>query len=313
MPVDKSKMQQSEPNNISSSESSWLNTAGYYLGLCKLNVVALLIFSAVVGMLLAVEAKLPPLDLLIYATIGIGLASASAAAINQCIEYKTDLLMGRTKKRPLAMGKISLREAIIFAGSLMIISMLVLVFLVNMLTAVLTLISLIGYAGIYTAYLKKATPQNIVIGGIAGAAPPVLGWCAMTGSVHPYALLLTLIIFVWTPPHFWPLAIAKREEYKAIGMPMLPVTHGVEFTRLQILLYSILLFVVTLLPYLTGMSGLIYLAVAIPLGVVFIYFAILMMYRKDDKTAMQTFGFSIVYLMLLFTGLLVDHYIPIAW
>jgi protoheme IX farnesyltransferase len=251
----------------------------------------------------------PPFDLLIYATIGIGLASSSAAAINQCIEYKSDVNMDRTKNRPLADGRVTIKQAVSFALFLMVISMLVLVFLVNTLTAVLTMISLVGYAIIYTAYLKHATPQNIVIGGIAGAAPPVLGWCAMTGAVHPYALLLSLIIFVWTPPHFWPLAIAKREEYAKVGVPMLPVTHGVEFTRLHILLYAILLLLVTLLPYLTGMSGLIYLITAIVLGLGFIYFALLMMKNKDNKTAMQTFGFSIVYLMVLFTALLIDHYV----
>ena len=307
MQVDESQMKKSE------SERGLLEVCKDYLGLCKLNVISLLVFSAIVGMLLAVDDGLPPLDLLVYATLGIGLASAAAAAMNQCIEHKEDVLMGRTKKRPLAMGKMTLSQAIAFAVILMIISMLVLALLVNMLTATLTLISLIGYAIIYTAYLKKATPQNIVIGGIAGAAPPVLGWCAMTGEVHPYALLLTLIIFVWTPPHFWPLAIAKREEYKTAGMPMLPVTHGVEFTRLQILLYTILLSVVTLFPYLTGMSHLIYLWIVIPLNAGFFYFVLLMMKRKDDKTAMQTFWFSINYLMILFAGLLIDHYIPLSF
>ncbi len=283
---------------------AWKN----YLGLCKLSVVALLIFSALVGMLLAVPA-LPPFALVCYATLGIGLASSSAAAINQCIEYKSDVSMDRTKNRPLADGRISIGQAVSFALLLMVLSMLVLVVLVNTLTAILTMLSLVGYAIIYTAYLKRMTPQNIVIGGIAGAAPPVLGWCAMTGEVHPYALLLSLIIFVWTPPHFWPLAIAKREEYKLADIPMLPVTHGVEFTRLHILLYSILLFIVTLLPYLTGMSGLIYLITAIILSSGFIYFAVLMMKNKDDKTAMKTFGFSIVYLMILFSALLIDHLI----
>lgn len=287
---------------------AWKN----YLGLCKLKVVSLLIFSALVGMLLAVPG-FPPLDLLIYATIGIGLASSSAAAINQCIEYKSDIHMDRTKNRPLADGRITIANAIAFAMFLMVISMLVLVFLVNTLTAVLTMISLVGYAIIYTAYLKKMTPQNIVIGGIAGAAPPVLGWCAMTGEVHPYSLLLSLIIFVWTPPHFWPLAIAKREEYAKADIPMLPVTHGVEFTRLHILLYAILLFIVTLLPYLTGMSSLIYLASAVILGGGFIYFVLLMMRNKDNKTAMKTFGFSIVYLMVLFTALLIDHYVMVRF
>lgn len=283
---------------------TWKN----YLGLCKLRVVSLLIFSAIVGMLLAVKG-LPPVDLLIYATLGIGLASSSAAAINQCIEYKTDVHMDRTKNRPLADGRISIKQAVSFALVLMVISMLILVLLVNTLTAVLTMLSLVGYAIIYTAYLKHVTPQNIVIGGIAGAAPPVLGWCAMTGEVHPYSLLLSLIIFVWTPPHFWPLAIAKREEYAKIGVPMLPVTHGVEFTRLHILLYAILLFIVTLLPYLTGMSGLTYLVAAMLLGLGFIYFALLMMKNKDNKTAMKTFGFSIIYLMILFSALLIDHYL----
>ncbi len=287
------------------SSPAWKN----YLGLCKLRVVALLIFSALVGMLLAVPT-LPAFDLVLYATLGIGLASSSAAAINQCIEYKSDLNMDRTKNRPLADGRISIQQAVSFALLLMVLSMVVLVFLVNTLTAILTMLSLVGYAIIYTAYLKRMTPQNIVIGGIAGAAPPVLGWCAMTGEVHPYALLLSLIIFVWTPPHFWPLAIAKREEYKLADIPMLPVTHGVEFTRLHILLYSILLFIVTLLPYLTGMSGLVYLITAVILSSSFIYFAILMMQNKDDKTAMKTFVFSIIYLMILFAGLLVDHYIP---
>jgi protoheme IX farnesyltransferase len=188
--------------------------------------------------------------------------------------------------------------------------MLILGFLVNLLTAFLTFLSLIGYAVIYTVYLKRMTPQNIVIGGAAGAAPPVLGWCAMTGEVHPFALLLFLIVFIWTPPHFWALAIARRDEYAKISIPMLPVTHGVEFTRLQILLYTVLLFLVTLLPYLTGMSHLIYLLTALPLGFIFLYFALLMMKRKDDKTAMRTFAFSIVYLMLMFAALLIDHYLP---
>jgi protoheme IX farnesyltransferase len=291
-------------NNAETLPPMWKN----YLGLCKLKVVALLIFSAIVGMLLAIPSW-PAMDLMVYATLGIGLASASAAAINQCIEHKSDLHMDRTKHRPLADGRLSIQQAVSFALILMVISMLVLSLLVNPLTAVLTLISLVGYAIVYTAYLKRMTPQNIVIGGLAGAAPPVLGWCAMTGSVHPYALLLSLIIFVWTPPHFWPLAIAKRDEYAKAQIPMLPVTHGVEFARLQILLYAILLWVVTLLPYLTGMSGLIYLVSALLLGSGFIYFVLLMMRNKDNKTAMQTFGFSIVYLIGLFSALLLDHYL----
>lgn len=283
-----------------------------YLELCKPKVVALIVFTAIVGMLLAVPG-LPPLDLLLYSTIGIGLAASSAAAINHYIDQQADAEMIRTQDRPLPKGSLKSINVIVFASILGITSMLLLYFLVNPLTAVLTLFSLIGYAIIYTVYLKRMTPQNIVIGGAAGAAPPLLGWCAMTGQVHPYALLLFLIIFVWTPPHFWALAIARREEYAKVKIPMLPVTHGPEFTRLQILLYTILLLIVTLLPYLTGMSGLIYLATALPLGLIFIYFAILMMRTKEDKTAMKTFGFSIIYLMILFAALLLDHYIFIRF
>jgi len=282
---------------------TWKN----YLELCKPRVVALLVFTANVGMLLAVPG-MPPIALFIYATLGIGLASASAAAINHFIDQKADAEMARTQNRPLPQGDLNSKNVLIFAATLGIIAMLILVFLVNILTAVLTFVSLIGYAIIYTVYLKRMTPQNIVIGGAAGAAPPLLGWCAMTGEVHPYALLLFLLIFVWTPPHFWALAIARRDEYAKVNIPMLPVTHGTEFTRLHILFYTILLFIVTLLPYLTGMSGLIYLIPSALLSLGFIYFAIKMMLTKEDKTAMQTFAYSIVYLMLLFAALLFDHY-----
>lgn len=282
---------------------TWKN----YLELCKPRVVALLVFTANVGMLLAVPG-MPPIALFIYATLGIGLASASAAAINHFIDQKADAQMARTQNRPLPQGDLNSKNVLIFAAMLGITAMLILVFLVNILTAVLTFVSLIGYAIIYTVYLKRMTPQNIVIGGAAGAAPPLLGWCAMTGEVHPYALLLFLLIFVWTPPHFWALAIARRDEYAKVNIPMLPVTHGTEFTRLHILFYTILLFIVTLLPYLTGMSGLIYLIPSALLSLGFIYFAIKMMLTKEDKTAMQTFAYSIVYLMLLFAVLLFDHY-----
>jgi len=282
---------------------TWKN----YLELCKPRVVALLVFTANVGMLLAVPG-MPPIALFIYATLGIGLASASAAAINHFIDQKADAEMARTQNRPLPQGDLNSKNVLIFAAVLGITAMLILVFLVNILTAVLTFVSLIGYAIIYTVYLKRMTPQNIVIGGAAGAAPPLLGWCAMTGEVHPYALLLFLLIFVWTPPHFWALAIARRDEYAKVNIPMLPVTHGTEFTRLHILFYTILLFIVTLLPYLTGMSGLIYLIPSALLSLGFIYFAIKMMLTKEDKTAMQTFAYSIVYLMLLFAALLFDHY-----
>lgn len=282
---------------------SWKN----YLELCKPKVVVLLVFTAIVGMLLAVPG-MPPIDLLIYGTIGIGLASSSAAAINHFIDQKADAKMARTHNRPLPTGHLNSHNVLIFAGIIGLIAMIVLVVFVNTLTAVLTFLSLIGYAIIYTIYLKHMTPLNIVIGGAAGAAPPVLGWTTITGEIHPHALLLFLIIFVWTPPHFWALAIAKRKEYANAGIPMLPVTHGPEYTRIQILLYTVLLFIVTLLPYLTGMSGLIYLATATLLGLGFIYFAIKMLRHTDDKTAMKTFFYSINYLMVLFAGLLIDHY-----
>jgi len=282
---------------------SWKN----YLELCKPKVVVLLIFTAIVGMLLAVPG-MPPIDLLVYGTIGIGLASSSAAAINHFIDQKADAKMARTQNRPLPTGELNSKKVLVFAGIIGLIAMVILVVFVNVLTAVLTFLSLIGYAIIYTVYLKHMTPLNIVIGGAAGAAPPVLGWCAITGEAHPHALLLFLIIFIWTPPHFWALAIAKREEYASAGIPMLPVTHGSEFTRFQILLYTILLLIVTLLPYLTGMSGLIYLATAVILGLGFIFYAVKMMRHTDDKTAMKTFFYSINYLMLLFAALLIDHY-----
>ena len=287
-----------------SSVFSWKN----YYTLCKPNVVAEMLFTAVVGMLLAVPG-MPPIGPFIFGTVGIALAASSAAAVNHFIDRKADAQMARTEKRPLPSGELNTTNVITFAFVLGVSSMFILILLVNTLTAILTFLSLFGYAIIYTLYLKRATPQNIVIGGIFGATPPLLGWCAMTNEVHPYALLLALIIFVWTPPHFWALAIARREEYAKVNIPMLPVTHGPEFTRLQILLYTILLLIVTLLPYLTGMSGLIYLGSAVLLGLGFIYYAVLMMRKKDNKTAMKTFVYSIVYITLLFAALLIDHYL----
>jgi protoheme IX farnesyltransferase len=281
-----------------------------YLTLCKPNVVLEMLFTAVVGMLLAVPG-MPPLDTLAYSVAGIALAASSAAAINQFIDRKADAAMRRTENRPLPKGELSASQVIAFAAVLGMASMALLVIKVNVLTAVLTFVSLFGYAIIYTVYLKRLTPQNIVIGGVFGATPPLLGWAAMTNEVHPYALLLMMIIFVWTPPHFWALAIARREEYAKVNIPMLPVTHGNEFTRLQILLYTVLLLIVTVLPYLTGMTGLIYLAAAVLMGLWFIYLAILMMRRKDNKTAMQTFAYSIVYITVLFAVLLLDHYVMI--
>jgi heme o synthase len=280
-----------------------------YLELCKPNVVVEMLFTAVVGMLLAVPG-LPPLDKVLYGIVGIGLAAASAAAINHLIDQKIDGVLN--PNRPLPKHFLKSSDVVAFASVLGVVSMLLLMVKVNTLTAVLTFISLFGYAIVYTLWLKRATPQNIVIGGAFGATPPLLGWCAMTGDIHPHALLLALIIFVWTPPHFWPLAIAKQERYALVNIPMLPVTHGAEFTRLQILLYAVLLLIVTLLPYLTGMSGLIYLLAALLLGGGFIYFALLMRRQTDTKTAMRTFWFSIVYITALFAALLVDHYIRLT-
>ena len=285
--------------------SSWKS----YLELCKPNVVAEMLFTAVVGMLLAVPG-MPPLDKVVYGILGIGLAAASAAAINHLIDQKIDGVLN--PHRPLPQHYLKSSQVITFAAILGIISMFVLIAEVNLLTAILTFVSLFGYAIIYTLWLKRATPQNIVIGGAFGATPPLLGWCAITGEVHPYALLLVAIIFAWTPPHFWPLAIARQEKYALVNIPMLPVTHGVEFTRLQVLLYAILLLVTTWLPFLTKMSGLIYLVSVNLLGIGFIYFAWLMMRNKDTKTAMRTFWFSIVYITLLFAALLLDHYVRIT-
>ena len=278
-----------------------------YLTLCKPNVVAEMLFTAVVGMLLALPT-LPPIDLMIYGLVGIGFASASAAAINHFIDRNADAKMRRTENRPLPQGTLSSANVLVFATILGVSAMILLITKVNMLTAILTFLSLFGYAFIYTCYLKRATPQNIVIGGLFGSTPPLLGWCAMTGEVHPYALLLALIIFVWTPPHFWALAIARQEEYAKVNIPMLPVTHGADYTRLQILLYTILLTIVTILPYITGMSGLIYMGSTLLLNIVFLYLVIVMMREKDNKTAMRTFWYSIVYITLLFAALLLDHY-----
>jgi protoheme IX farnesyltransferase len=285
-------------------QSSWRD----YYELTKPRVVMLIVFTAVVGMLLAVPG-VPPLDLALFGTLGIGLASASAAAVNQIIDARVDAQMRRTQNRPLVQGHLTERQALTFAGVLCVSGIGMLWFLVNPLTAVLTFLSLVGYAIVYTVYLKPATPQNIVIGGAAGAAPPVLGWAAITGEVHAYSLLLFLIIFVWTPPHFWALAIARRDEYAKVGTPMLPVTHGIPYTKLSVLLYTILLFIVTLLPWLAGMSGLIYLASAVVLGGVFLRHAMTLRASDDDKPAMPMFVYSINYLMYLFAALLLDHYL----
>ena len=279
-----------------------------YYELTKPRVVMLIVFTAVVGMFLAVPGW-PGAAAMLFGTIGIGMAASAAAVFNHVLDARIDIHMLRTRGRPLPEGRVSESNALAFASAICVLSMIVLWFLVNPLTAILTFASLIGYAVIYTVFLKRATPQNIVIGGAAGAAPPVLGWTAVTGEITSSALLLFLIIFVWTPPHFWALAIARKDEYAKVGIPMLPVTHGEEYTRLHILLYTILLVVITVIPYLTGMSGLIYLAAAVSLGALFLNYAVRMLRDRDDvELPMRTFKFSITYLAVLFAALLVDHY-----
>lgn len=281
-----------------------------YVALCKPKIVSLIVFTAIVGMFMATPGMVP-LSILVFGTIGIGLAAASAAAINHVVDHKIDSVMARTMRRPLPKGNVSIQGAIMFAFLLGALSMVILTYFVNILTAVLTALSLIGYGFVYSMFLKRATPQNIVIGGAAGAAPPVLGWTAVTGTLDPHSLLLFLIIFAWTPPHFWALAIYRRNDYASVDIPMLPVTHGVKFTRLHILLYTIVLFIITLLPYLTYMSGFVYLTGAILLGGGFLYYAIRMQFDHSDRLAMKTFSYSIVYLMALFALLLIDHYVPL--
>ena len=283
-------------------------TAHEYYELCKPRVVMLISFTAIVGMFLATPGMVPIMVLLL-GSIGITLMAASAAAINQMLDRHVDARMARTCGRPLATGTLSLAESLAFAGLLGVSGFTILYGWINPLTAWLTLATLIGYAGIYTVYLKRATPQNIVIGGAAGAAPPVLGWVAVTGTVDPHALLLFLIIFVWTPPHFWALAIERHKEYEKAGIPMLPVTHGLDFTRTQVLLYTLLLLVVSVLPYVFGMSGLLYLAGAVLLSAVFLGYAVRLKFAPVPGLPMRTFGYSIVYLMGIFSLLLVDHYL----
>jgi len=284
------------------------SSASQYYELCKPRVVILIVFTAVVGMILAAPGW-PPLSALFFGTIGIGLAASSAAAINHLLDQRIDAVMARTRNRPLPSGQLGAKQVLIFALTLGLISMAVLVAGTNVLTAVLTFLSLIGYAIIYTVWLKRATPQNIVIGGAAGAAPPVLGWTAVTASVDPSALILFLIIYVWTPPHFWALAIHRRHDYAKADIPMLPVTHGPLFTRWHILFYTILLVIVTTLPYLTGMSGLLYLAGVTVLNLGFLWYVLRLLSDNDERLPMQTFGYSIIYLMVLFIFLLADHFL----
>lgn len=288
------------------SQAAWRD----YYEMTKPRVVMLLLLTALVGMCLATETWIDP-QILVFGMLGIGLLSSSAAVINHVVDYKIDSLMARTFNRPVATGKVSPKRALIFAFVIGAIGFVFLALFVNMLTAWLTLASLVGYAVIYTSYLKRATPQNIVIGGLAGAAPPLLGWTAVTGDIHAYALLLVLIVFTWTPPHFWALAIHREKDYAKAEIPMLPVTHGIDFTKTCVLLYTVLLCLVCALPYLVDMSGLIYLFGSTLLNAGFMYYAIKLKYNPTSTTAMDTFKYSIYHLMILFVVLLADHYIPL--
>ena len=284
------------------------NTIKNYYELCKPNVVLMMLITALVGSLLASKA-LAPLSLIAFAMLGIALCASSAAAINQIIDRKTDANMNRTENRPIPQGEVSPVNASIFAFILGSLGAGILVIYVNTLTALLTLASLIGYAFVYTVYLKRATPQNIVIGGLAGAAPPLLGWTAVTNSIDPNSLLLVLIIFAWTPPHFWALAIHRKDDYAKENIPMLPVTHGVQFTKLQIILYTIILILVSLLPFVVMMSGILYFISALILGFIFLYYAVRLYFEEDNASAFPTFVYSIYYIFLIFAALLIDHFI----
>ena len=279
-----------------------------FLELTKPRVVALMLLTALIGMCMAVPG-LVPWEPLVYGNLGIGLCAGAAAAINHVVDERIDQEMSRTTNRPVAQGRVSQTEALVFAALLAISGTVLLAVTINVLTAVLTVASLVGYAFVYTMFLKRATPQNIVIGGLAGAAPPLLGWTAVTGEIHGHGLLLVLIIFAWTPPHFWALAIHRKEEYAAVGIPMLPVTHGNRFTALHILLYTILMFLITLLPFATFLSGWIYAVSAVILGAVFLYWSIEILREKNSKAPMETFKYSINYLLLLFIAMLADHWI----
>ncbi|BBM01241.1 heme o synthase [Microbulbifer sp. GL-2] len=286
------------------SSTSWRD----YYELTKPRVVMLMILTSVIGMLLAVPGMVP-LDILLLGNIGIALCAGSAATVNHLVDRYIDKKMARTSNRPVAKGRLEPRKALIFALVLGILGMTVLMVFVNVLTAWLTLISLLGYAVIYTMFLKHATPQNIVIGGLAGAAPPLLGWTAVTGEIHGHALLLVLIIFAWTPPHFWALAVHRKDDYARANVPMLPVTHGVPYTNLHILLYTLILFAVSLLPFATAMLGWLYLLGAVVLGLGFVYWSLVMLRGRDPNAGIETFKYSIIYLMALFCIMLLDHYL----
>ena len=278
-----------------------------YLELTKPRVVLLMLLCALVGMFLAVPGMVP-LDALVFGLTGIALVAGSAAVVNHIADAEIDARMARTRKRPVAMGRVGTTQGLLFSALLGVAGMLILYFLVNPLTAWLNLASWVGYGLIYTLFLKRATPQNIVIGGLFGAAPPLFGWTAVTGSVDAGPLLLVLIIFAWTPPHFWALALERKEEYASVDVPMLPVTHGEAFTRLHILLYTLIMVAVSLLPFAIGMSSWIYLAGALALGGGFLYWAVVLIMNRNPRAPMETFRYSIVYLIELFVVLLVDHY-----
>jgi len=288
--------------------ANWKN----YFDLCKPRVIVLLLITAMVGVVLASPVGELSVFILIVSSIGIGLGAAAGAVINQIVDRETDAKMARTEGRPLPQGRIEQKNAFIFALLLVAGSVFVLTAWINVLTAVLTFASMIGYAVIYTMYLKKTTPQNIVIGGLAGATPPLLGWVAVTNSIDPQGLLLVLIIYTWTPPHFWALAIHRRDDYAKVNLPMLPVTHGIEFTKYSILGYTIIMIMVTLLPYLIFMSGWIYLISATLLNIYFLYMVLALMFSRKENAAMKTFVYSINYLLLLFTSMVVDHYLVVV-
>lgn len=300
-------MATSEMGLLKTSDVAWRR----YYDLTKPKVVALILFTALVGMLLSTPGLVPP-HTLVFGLLGIGLASAAGAALNHVVDQRIDAVMERTKNRPLPSGDLDAPHALAFALGLAALSILVLGTLVNPLTAVLTFFAFIGYAVVYTVYLKRSTPQNIVWGGIAGAMPPLLGWTAATGELGIEGLLLVLLIFTWTPPHFWSLAIKRREEYARAGIPMLPVTHGVAYTKLQVLIYSLMLLWVSLMPFLAHMSGRLYLTGALGLGLGFVYHAVRLLRSEGDGHAMKTFGYSIFYLTALFAFLLADHYLRAA-
>ena len=296
--------------DVSTFKQADIKKAGWrdYYEMCKPRVVMMMILTSLVGMFLAVPGMVP-MDILIWGNLGIALVASAGAVVNHLIDHQVDTIMQRTIKRPIPQGKVSPAQALMFALGICVLGMAILLFLVNPLCAWLTLASFVGYAIIYTGFLKRATPQNIVIGGLSGAMPPLLGWSAVSGTIDPNALLLVLIIFAWTPPHFWPLAIHRKSDYAKTDIPMLPVTHGDSLTKLHTLLYTIIMCLVTILPYLTGMSGPVYLASAVALGAGFLYYSLQLMFTKKPRAALTTFRYSILYLILLFIALLVDHYL----